>query len=257
MAIIDLNCDFGEGYGNYRLGDPEILDYVTSANIACGFHGGDPVELLRVTELCAQKGVAMGAHPGYPDLMGFGRRSMNLSPEEVKAYVIYQISALQGFVKRTGAALRHVKPHGAMYLDGVKNETLARQIAEAVAEVDDRLILVGMGALVEAAKSVGLPYAVEAFADRNYNADGTLVSRREPHAMITDAAHSVSRMCRLVKNKKIEAYDGTMLVLSADTICLHGDQRAAVQFAKELREAFQREGITVSALKKDSGNEGK
>lgn len=230
---IDLNCDIGEGFGAYRTGEDErLLDVVTSANIACGFHAGDPATMLRTVRLCAERGVAIGAHPGLPDMAGFGRREMAISPQEAYEMTVYQIGALYGFVRAEGAVMRHVKPHGALYNMAAADAGLAGAIAEAVRQVDASLVLVGLAGseLIRAGAAAGLATAAEAFADRRYRQDGTLVPRREPGAMIGDAAEAVGQVLRLAAAGR------------AQTVCVHGDGPHALEFAARVRQGLQEAG---------------
>jgi UPF0271 protein len=236
---IDLNCDIGEGFGVYRTGEDErLLDVVTSANIACGFHAGDPATMLRTVRLCAERGVAIGAHPGLPDMAGFGRREMAISPQEAYEMTVYQLGALYGFVRAEGAVMRHVKPHGALYNMAAADAGLAEAIAEAVRRVDAALVLVGLAGseLVRAGAAAGLATAAEAFADRRYRQDGTLVPRREPGAMIGDAAEAVGQVLRLAAAGQ------------AQTVCVHGDGPHALEFASRVRQGLQQAGWRLAPV---------
>ena len=241
MKNIDINSDLGESFGAYTMGnDAEVLRYVTSANIACGFHASDPLTMQKAVRLAKEAGAKIGAHPGYPDLVGFGRRELKVSPAELKAMVIYQVGALQAVCKAEGTKLHHVKPHGAMYNMAAKDEKLADAIAEAVAAVDGSLTLVGLSGscLKAAAEKHGLAFAAEVFADRAYEDDGSLVSRTKPGAMIEDEDLAIRRMLHLLETGTIESSNGKEIRLEADTICVHGDSPKAVLFAKKLREAL-------------------
>ena len=241
MKNIDINSDLGESFGAYTMGnDAEVLRYVTSANIACGFHASDPLTMQKAVRQAKEAGVKIGAHPGYPDLVGFGRREMKVSPAELKAMVIYQVGALQAVCKAEGTKLHHVKPHGAMYNMAAKDEKLADAIAEAVAAVDGNLVLVGLSGscLKAAAEKHGLAFAAEVFADRAYEDDGSLVSRTKPGAMIEDEDLAIRRMLHLLETGTIESSNSKEIRLEADTICVHGDSPKAVLFAKKLREAL-------------------
>jgi len=236
----------GESFGAYQFGcDEEVMPYISSANIACGFHAGDPEWMRRTVNLAEQAGVAIGAHPGFPDLMGFGRREMRVSPEEVRNYVIYQIGALQAFTK--AKKLQHVKPHGALYNMGVSNEELARAVAEATYEVDPNLILVGLAGSVwlKVGRETGLKVASEVFADRALNPDGTLVPRSQPKAVIHDGAEVVARALKIVTEGKAVATNGEEIALRGDTICLHGDTPGAVVIARTLRQKLEAAGVIV------------
>lgn len=248
---IDLNCDMGESFGAWRMGgDADLMPIITSANIACGWHAGDPVVMERTVRLALDHGVALGAHPGYPDLLGFGRRSLALSPAEAEAYVLYQVAALAGIAQAHGARLTHVKPHGQLYNDAVANPALAVAIARAVARLDDRLILVGLAgsALVQAGRDAGLSVAEEVFADRVYEADGRLRSRRLPDAMLHDPARSAEQALRMVRDGQVVAYDGTVVPVRADTVCIHGDGPTAPAIARELRVRLEAAGVAVRRL---------
>ena len=248
---MDLNCDVGESFGVYDLGrDAEILDFVTSANIACGFHAGDPATMRRTVRMALEKGVAIGAHPGLPDLVGFGRRLMKITPQEASDMVTYQVGALAAFVQAEGGTMRHVKPHGALYNMAGKDQALALAIAEAVYRVKPELILFGQSGsqLIEAGRSVGLQTASEVFADRTYESDGSLTPRDVPGAVITDDEQSVRQVLSMLQTGKVASRQGHDVSVEADTICLHGDGPHAVEFAKRIRHALEREGISVRAI---------
>lgn len=250
-AAIDLNADLGESFGAYQIGaDEALLPLITSANIACGWHAGDPIVMERTVRLAQQYGVAIGAHPGYPDLLGFGRRSLALSADEAEAYVLYQISALAGIAQANGATVSHVKPHGQLYNDAVAQPALAAAIARAILRLDDRLILVGLAgsALVQAGRDAGLRVAEEIFADRVYEANGTLRSRRLPDAMIEDPTQSAEQVLRLVRDGQVVAHDGTLVAVRADTVCIHGDGPSAPAIARELRARLEAAGVEVRRL---------
>ncbi len=243
---VDLNCDMGEGFGVYRLGfDERIMPHISSANIACGFHAGDPVCMRRTVRLAEEAGVATGAHPGLPDLMGFGRREMIVSADEGRDYVTYQIGALQAFSR--AKKLQHVKVHGALYNMGARNEGLARAVAEAVREVDPELILVGMAgsAWIKVGRELGLRVACEGFADRSLNPDGTLVPRSQPGAIIDDVEEVIARVLRIVADGKVLAINGEEIDMAADTICLHSDTPGAADLAQALRQRLEAAGVLV------------
>jgi UPF0271 protein len=243
---IDFNCDLGESFGAYTLGlDAQIIPSITSANIACGFHAGDPGWMRRTVALAEQHGVGVGAHPGFPDLRGFGRRNMAVAPADVRDDLIYQIGALTAFTR--GKRLQHVKPHGALYNMAVENDALATAICQAVLDVEPQLILVVLAGSrwADHAERMGLCVAREVFADRAFTAAGTLVPRTQPGAVLHDAAHVIDRSIRLVTEGTVVAVTGEVVELRADTICLHGDTPGAVQLAAELRAAFDREGVDV------------
>jgi 5-oxoprolinase (ATP-hydrolysing) subunit A len=242
---IDLNSDMGESYGIYAIGaDDEILRWVTSANVACGWHGGDP-QVMRQTVLRAKEcQVAVGAHPSYPDLLGFGRRPMQLTRAEARDYMLYQIGALRAFTEAAGMRLQHVKPHGALYNVAVKDRELSLGIAEGVADAGGDLILVGLpdSEIVKAGKEVGIRVAREAFGDRAYNEDGTLVSRKLAGSLITDPETVAERVLGFVKGR-VRAITGKEMALEADTICLHGDTPGAGRIARTVRERLDMAGL--------------
>jgi UPF0271 protein len=250
MLKVDLNCDMGESFGVYRLGhDEELLSYVTSANIACGFHAGDPATMRKTVRLALDKGVAIGAHPGLNDLSGFGRREMKLTPQEAYDLVVYQVGALQAFARTEGGELRHVKPHGALYNMAAVNPELARAIAAAVSKVDPKLMLLGLSGseLLRAGQAVDLQTVSEVFADRAYEPDGSLTPRNHPDSLITDPRQAVQRVIRMIREGQVCARDGRDIRLRADTVCIHGDAPYAVESARELRAALEQAGITVRA----------
>ncbi len=252
MARIDLNCDMGESHGAFVIGhDADVLPHVTSVNVACGFHGGDPSVMRRTVSLAAMHDVAVGAHPGLPDLLGFGRREMAVTPQEVYDMVTYQVGALEAIASAAaGIPLQHVKPHGALYNMAVVRDDLADAIARAVHDVDDSLILMGLAgsALIRAAKTHGLSTASEVFADRAYMPDGTLAPRSRPDAMITDVQIAVARVVRMVTLHEVIAVDGAAVSLSAESICIHGDGAQAPLFAQRIRAGLEAAGITVQPL---------
>jgi len=253
VKTIDLNCDFGESFGVYRIGQEEILSYVTSVNIACGFHAGDPLVMRQTVQLAVRHGVAIGAHPGLPDLLGFGRRMMAVSPEEVYAYVVYQIGALSAFVKAEGGVMTHVKPHGALYNMAAKDTALSEAIAKAVYDVDPSLVLYGLAGseLICAGQAYGLRTASEVFADRTYQADGSLTPRSDPQAVIADEDEAVKQVLTMIRDRRVRSVQGSDVTIEADTVCLHGDNRQAVRFAKRLREALQKEGVAIQAMRQE------
>jgi UPF0271 protein len=248
---IDLNCDLGESFGAWKMGlDSEVIPYITSANVACGWHAGDPLVMDATVAACKAAGVAVGAHPGFPDLIGFGRRSVAASPVEVKAYVQYQVGALLAFCTAHKVALRHVKPHGALYNMAGKDEALALAICEGIAAVAPTLILLALSGskMIDAAQAIGLPCAREIFADRAYEEDGSLVARGKPGAMITDEDLAIARVVGMVKNGTVETITGREIALSADSVCVHGDGPKALAFVKKIRAALEAEGVQVRAL---------
>ena len=250
---IDLNCDMGESYGAYRIGaDEALMPWITSANVACGYHAGDPMVMDRTVRLAIRHGVGIGAHPGYPDLLGFGRRQMRLSPDEVENYVLYQVGALAAFAHSVGAKLVHVKPHGALYNSASKDAETARAIARGIVRAGAGLILVGQpgSALIDAAQELGLRAAREGFADRAYNADGSLRSRRLPGAVIENPQAAAERAVRIARDGLVTAYTGEEIPLQVDTICVHGDTPTAVEIVKTMRRELEQAGISVSPLER-------
>ena len=251
MPFLDLNCDLGESFGAYTIGSDEaIIPYITSANIACGYHAGDPTVMHRSVALCRKYGVQVGAHPGLPDLMGFGRRKMQIAPAEAADCVAYQIGALQAFCQAEGVPLHHVKPHGALYNMAAKDRALADAICRAVQKSAPGAILLALSGseMVAAANAIGLPVACEVFADRGYQPDGTLVPRGQPGAMITDEGEAIARVARMVKEGKVTARDGSEVTLQADSVCVHGDGPKALAFVEKLRAALPAGGITLQAF---------
>ncbi len=251
MYRVDLNCDLGESFGNYTLGmDEKVIPLITSANVACGFHASDPDVMAKTIKLAKKSGIQVGAHPGFPDLMGFGRRNMSVTPEEAKHYVLYQIGALDAFCRMNGIRLQHVKPHGALYNMAAKDYELAKGICEAIASYDRNLIVLALsgGELARAAKDMGLRVALEVFADRAYEEDGSLVNRRKEGAVITDEDIAIERVIRMVKEQKVTAITGKDIEIKADSICVHGDGEKALDFVKKIRESFERENIEICSL---------
>jgi UPF0271 protein len=251
IAAVDLNSDMGESFGPYTLGQDEaLLEWVSSANVACGFHAGDPRVMGETVALAQEKGVAVGAHPSFPDLVGFGRRDMVMTPDEVSTDLLYQLGALDAFCRTAGTPLRHVKPHGALYNRIAVDATLARAVAQTVALYRRDLILVGLpnSAIERAAQAAGIAFAREAFADRAYNADGSLVSRRVSGAIINDPRQVARRAVRMVLRGKATTIAGGEIDLQADTICIHGDTPGAVELARMVRGALEANGIAVLPL---------
>lgn len=254
MVKVDLNCDLGESFGAYKIGmDEDVLQYISSANVACGWHAGDSMVMEKTVALAKKNGVAVGAHPGFPDLVGFGRRNLNASPTEVKTYIKYQLGALQAFAKTEGIKLQHVKPHGALYNMAAKDAKLAMAIAEAIKEVDDDLILMGLAnsEMIKAGEALGLKVANEVFADRAYNDDGTLVARSLPGAVIHDKELAIKRVIRMVKESKVESINGKDVDINVQTICIHGDNPEALVFSKNIKEALIKEGVEITNLRGD------
>jgi UPF0271 protein len=251
MYHVDLNCDMGESFGAYRMGNDEaILTHISSANIACGFHAGDPATMRKTVQLALKNDVKIGAHPGLPDLQGFGRRNMAISAEEAYDLVIYQVGALQGFVQSEGGVMQHVKPHGALYNMAATNSELARAIAEAVYRINPELYLVGLAGsqLIEQAEKTGLRAKSEVFADRTYQQDGTLTPRRQPDALITSDEQAVNQVIRMIKEGKVLTLQGSDYAIKAETVCIHGDGIHALSFARRIHETLEAAGIQVRAM---------
>lgn len=251
MQSIDLNSDLGEGYGAWKMGDDTaMLDIVSSANVACGFHAGDPVSILATVRGAAERGVAVGAHVSYPDRVGFGRRNMDLTSEELTADVIYQIGALQGICAAAGTRVSYVKPHGALYNTIASDSRQAAAVIAGIQAVDPTLVLMGLAGapILAQAKAAGLSTVAEAFADRAYTPGGTLVSRREPGAVLHDPEAIAERMLRLATEGVIAAVDGSELRLEAESICVHGDSPGAVAMAARIREVLLAGGVNVTAF---------
>lgn len=253
MTTIDLNCDMGESYGNYSIGmDEAVMAHISSANIACGWHAGDPMVMDKTVAMAKAAGVRPGAHPGYPDLLGFGRRSMKCSGDEIRRYLTYQVGALMGFCKQHDIKLQHVKPHGALYLDSVENEELARGVAQAITGLDPDLIFVALAGkkgetMRRMGEELGLKVAYEAFPDRAYTPEGTLVPRKEPGAVISDPELVAKRALEMA-NGFVIASDGSRIELDVQTLCVHGDNQGAVDLVRNIRELLTENGITVSPM---------
>lgn len=251
MYKVDLNSDLGESFGAYTIGsDDRVLALVSSANVACGFHAGDPSVMGATVAACRAQGVAVGAHPGFPDLVGFGRRQLVVTPDQAYGDVLYQIGALAGFCRTNGAPLQHVKPHGALYNMACKDLELARAVTRAVRDFDPALVLLAPAGscLQQAAKELGVSFGCEVFADRAYEADGSLRDRRKPGAMITDTTTAIDRVVRMVKEQKVTAYTGEDIPVVAHSVCVHGDGARALEFVQALRSAFAENGIAVAPL---------
>ncbi|MEH7632796.1 5-oxoprolinase subunit PxpA [Bacillus pumilus] len=251
MYQVDINCDLGESFGQYTIGsDQQILEYVTSANIACGFHAGDPTVMRKTVRMALDKGVQIGAHPGLQDLVGFGRRPIAISAEEAYDLVVYQIGALSAFLKAEGGTMQHVKPHGALYNMAAKNTELSESIAKAVYHVDPSLILFGLSGseLALAGERIGLQVAHEVFSDRTYQSDGMLTSRREPDALIEDDELAVQQVVRMVREGKVHTVQGEDISLKADTVCIHGDGIHALQFAKTITSKLKEASVHLKAF---------
>lgn len=250
MQSIDLNCDMGEAFGNYPMPNDEILmDYISSANIACGFHAGDPDVMHKTVNLAIKKGVAIGAHPGLPDLQGFGRRAMKITPKEAYQITIYQIGALYGFVKAARGKLNHVKPHGALYNMAATDTELAEAIAQAVYDFDPKLMLYALAGseMIKAAKELGIATVSEVFADRTYQDNGLLTPRTHRDAIITNENLAIEQVLQMIKRQQVSSTNKQIVNLKAETLCLHGDGLNAVKFAKTISERLKTEGILVKA----------
>ena len=251
MMKVDLNCDLGEAFGNYSFGgDKDIIPLITSANIACGFHAGDENVMNQTVNLAKKNHVSIGAHPGLPDLKGFGRRKMDISPTEVYNLIVYQLGALEGFCKVHQTRINHVKPHGALYNMGAKNKEIAKAIAKAVYDFDSAIVLVGLSnsLLISEAKAIGLKTASEVFADRRYEDNGQLVSRKEPDAVITDTDEALKQVLKMVTENKVISRNGKEIDLETDTICVHGDGKHALEFVEQIRKKLTKEGIDIQSL---------
>jgi UPF0271 protein len=250
---IDLNCDMGESYGRWTLGaDAEIMPFITSANVACGFHGGDPHVMRKTVELALRHGVAVGSHPSLPDLVGFGRRVMDVTPQELKDYICYQTGALREFLRAAGAELQHVKPHGILYNMLEKDEALSAAVGEAVMEVGGHeLILMTLagGKYDATCRKMGARVASEGFADRAYNVDGTLVSRKIAGSLITDPAKAAAQAVKMATEQKVRTIDGVEIDIAVQTICCHGDTPGAERIVRTVREALEKAGCQVRPLR--------
>jgi UPF0271 protein len=251
MLSIDLNCDMGESFGAWQMGnDSELMDFVSSINVACGFHAGDAGTMCETVQMAIKKGVAVGAHPSFPDLQGFGRRTMSLSEQEIFDIVLYQISALKGICEAFGTTLHHVKPHGALYNLAAKDEKAARAVAAAVKKIDKSLILFGLSgscSIFEAEK-IGLKTASEVFADRTYQTDGSLTPRSQPKALIDAPEKSIEQVLQMVLDKSVTAINGKIIPIKAETICIHGDGTDALGFAKLISRTLKEKRIKISAI---------
>lgn len=245
---VDLNCDMGESFGNYTIGrDDEILDYITSANIACGFHAGDQNIMRKTVRMALEKNVGIGAHPGLQDPIGFGRRNMAITPGEAYNLVVYQVGALNGFVRAEGGDMQHVKAHGALYNMAGKDAALAEAVAHAVYDVNPELVLFGLSGseLVKAGEKVGLTIASEVFADRTYQEDGSLTPRTQEGALIHDEIKAAHQAVRMVKEGAVLTQQGPEVAITANTICIHGDGKYALEFAGGIRDALKQSGVTI------------
>ena len=252
MDAIDLNSDLGESFGAYTLGmDEKLMEYITSANVACGWHAGDPLVMQKTIRAAAKNGVAVGAHPGYPDLMGFGRREIKITPEEAYTYVLYQLGALDAFARTEGVKIQHVKPHGALYNQACKDEKLAGAICRAAQAFDRELIVLAPynSAFRTAAETIGQPFAGEFFADRAYLPDGSLVPRSQPGAVIHDADEACRRVLQMAREGTVTCLDGTELTMRCVSVCVHGDNAEALATVKKIRGALEDDGVLLRAMK--------
>ena len=251
MFSIDLNCDMGESFGAWQMGrDTELMDYVSSINVACGFHAGDASVIRKTIETAIKKEVAIGAHPSFPDLQGFGRRAMSLSAQEIFDVVLYQVSALKGICEALGGTLHHVKPHGALYNQAANDAQLAEAIAKAVKAIDENLILYGLSNsfLISKAKKINLKTASEVFADRTYQPDGTLTPRTEATALISDTKKAVSQVLQIISEQSVISATGEKVSLKSDTVCIHGDGENALQFAAAIRKKLTEKNISIQTV---------
>jgi len=248
---IDLNSDLGESFGPWSMGqDAELMASISSANVACGFHAGDPATMRTTVARAKGNGVAVGAHPGFPDLVGFGRRELKATPQEVEDFVVYQVAALAGVAAAQGVRLQHVKAHGALYNMACRDRALADAIARAIAALDRSLILFGLpnSEMLRAGEAAGLRVVAEAFADRAYERDGSLAARSKPGSVIHDSEVVVARAVRMAKSGEVVSLDGSVIKLEAQTICLHGDTPGAAALARQVRRGLEAAGITIDAL---------
>ena len=253
MSVVDLNADIGESFGRYELpGEDELLSLITSANVACGFHAGDPMVMQRTVSAAAGRGVTVGAHPGYRDLIGFGRRELAATPAEIAADVMYQVGALDAFCRIAGTRVRYVKLHGALYHRAADDKEVAKAVAFALRQLDQELVVLGPegSAMLQAANATGLDVAREAFVDRAYQPDGRLVPRNQPGAVLDDAETIAERALRMVQDRYVVAIDGTRCIIRADSLCVHGDGPKAVAVVRAVRQRFDQEGISLAAFVK-------
>lgn len=247
---LDMNCDVGESFGAWNMGaDADVLPHVSSANIACGMHAGDPTTIMRTVELCARLGIAVGAHPGYPDLQGFGRRAMAMTPDQIYDSMVYQIGAVKAAATTKNLRLQHVKAHGALYNQAAQNSVLADAICAAIHDVDAQLLVYGLAGShwVSSAEKAGLTLVQEVFADRSYQDNGTLTPRTQPGAMIEDVEHAIKQVISMVKDGMVQSLSGKWVPVQAQTLCIHGDQPGAATFAKAIHNALNQVGVHVCA----------
>ncbi len=252
MLSVDLNCDMGESFGAWKMGrDAELMDYVSSVNIACGFHAGDAGVIRNTIEMAINKGVAVGAHPGFPDLQGFGRREMKMSVREIFDIVLYQVSAVKGICESLGGKLHHVKPHGALYNQAAKDVNFSEAIAKAVKALDENLILYGLsgGFLISEAEKINLKTASEVFADRTYQTDGSLTPRSEPNALIKDAEKAAAQVLQMISEQTVTTPNGEAVSIRAETVCIHGDGEYALEFAKTIQQKLIEAKILIQPIK--------
>lgn len=248
---IDINCDLGESFGAYRMGfDSDVMRYISSANIACGWHAGDSLVMEKTVRMATCNEVAVGAHPGYPDLVGFGRRHMDCTAEEIRSYLTYQIGALNAFCVTNSVEMRHVKPHGALYMNAMKDERVGEAICEAVAALNPNLVLFVMAGqqgfkLASIASSHGLRVCMEAFPDRQYDPGGNLTPRSDPNAVLSDTSLVAQRALMMAIEGRVKASDGSIIELEAKTLCVHGDNEAALGLVREIRRQLEREGVAI------------
>jgi UPF0271 protein len=248
MKRIDLNCDMGESYGAWKMGaDAEVMPQISSANIACGFHGGDPATIRKTVRLAVDHGVAIGAHPSLPDLQGFGRRVMRISPQEMYDLVVYQAGAVEGFARAAGSRLHHIKCHGALYNMAANDEGLSEAMVRAAKDLGARLYVLSKSRNYDVARRAGIPVSGEVFADRGYTDEGTLAPRDKPGGMVEDADKAVAQALAMIEEGYVTSLSGKRVPVAAETLCIHGDQPGAAAFARALRRAFAERNITVAA----------
>lgn len=253
MIKVDLNCDMGESYGRYNLGlDSEVAKYISSANIACGYHAGDPVTMEKTVKIMKENGVAVGAHPGFPDLLGFGRRNMAVTPDEARAYVQYQAGALMAFCMSNGLPLQHIKPHGALYNMAGKDYELSSAICKGIKLVSEDIILMGLSGsqTMKAAQDCGVKFACEVFADRAYEDDGSLVARSKPGAVIKDEDEAIERVIKMVLHHKVTSINGKEIEITPHSVCVHGDNEKALMFVQKIHKALNENGVEIAPLSK-------
>lgn len=251
MYSIDINCDMGESFGAYKIGnDEKVVEFISSANIACGFHAGDPSVMNKTVKMCLEHNVSIGAHVGFQDLIGFGRRNMDVDLKEVYAMTIYQIGALDAFVKAYGGKLSHVKPHGALYNMAAKSEELSKAISEAIFKVNPELVLFGLAGsqFVVQGEKAGLRVANEVFADRTYTDEGTLTPRKSKNALIKSEEEALKQVINMIKNNKVISITGKEIDIKADTICIHGDGEKAIEFASNIKRELEKIDISIRSL---------